>query len=171
MKKTETIIWFSFLYFLSNSIFIVVLSGPAWLQRHYGLRSDKRRRAISTGRWSRSCLFELCISIYYLTGLCILDSFTSYLYFFKCILLQDNVDSLVEAFNVNKATLLRSFCQKTGVQILLREYQVYTTHWCEISFKKIFFSPSLTTNRFRVSLRMTLSTCIPSSSISTPGKW
>jgi len=36
---------------------------------------------------------------------------------------QDNVDSLVEAFNVNKATLLRSFCQKTGVQILLREYQ------------------------------------------------
>merc|ERR1739844_626950 len=34
----------------------------------------------------------------------------------------DNIDSFVEAFNVNKATLLRSFCQKTGVQLLLREY-------------------------------------------------
>ena len=29
----------------------------------------------------------------------------------------------MEAFNVNKATLLRSFCQKTGVQILSRKYQ------------------------------------------------
>ena len=44
--------------------------------------------------------------------------------YFNWTLEQDNVDSLVEAFNVNKATLLRSFCQKTGVQILLREYQV-----------------------------------------------
>jgi len=43
--------------------------------------------------------------------------------YFNWTLEQDNVDSLVEAFNVNKATLLRSFCQKTGVQILLREYQ------------------------------------------------
>ena len=47
-----------------------------------------------------------------------------FLYFFNWTHEQDNVDSLVEAFNVNKATLLRSFCQKTGVQILLREYQV-----------------------------------------------
>jgi len=43
--------------------------------------------------------------------------------YFNWTLNFDNVDSLVENFGINKATLLRSFCQKTGVQILLREYQ------------------------------------------------
>merc|ERR1712002_352482 len=36
----------------------------------------------------------------------------------------DNIDAFVDMINLNKLTLLRSFCQKTGVQILLREYQL-----------------------------------------------
>jgi len=36
----------------------------------------------------------------------------------------DYIDSFVDHFSINKVTLLRSFCQKTGVQILLREYQL-----------------------------------------------
>merc|ERR1719295_714061 len=35
----------------------------------------------------------------------------------------DNIDSFVELSKLSKLTLLRSFCQKTGVQIMLREYQ------------------------------------------------
>jgi len=35
----------------------------------------------------------------------------------------DSIDAFVEMINLNKLTLLRSFCQKTGVQILLKEYQ------------------------------------------------
>merc|ERR1712002_312239 len=42
--------------------------------------------------------------------------------YFNWTLEQDNVDSLVEMINLNKITLLRSFCQKSGVQIMLREY-------------------------------------------------
>merc|ERR1711902_460419 len=35
----------------------------------------------------------------------------------------DGIDAFVEMINLNKITLLRSFCQKTGVQIMLREFQ------------------------------------------------
>merc|ERR1739844_879220 len=35
----------------------------------------------------------------------------------------DNIDSFVEMIKLSKLTLLRSFCQKSGVQIMLREYQ------------------------------------------------
>ena len=35
----------------------------------------------------------------------------------------DNIDSFVEMIKLSKLTLLRSFCQKTGVQVLLREFQ------------------------------------------------
>jgi len=35
----------------------------------------------------------------------------------------DNIDSFVELSKLSKLTLLRSFCQKTGVQVLLKEYQ------------------------------------------------
>lgn len=34
----------------------------------------------------------------------------------------DNIDALVETFSLQKISLLRSFCIKTGIQILLREY-------------------------------------------------
>jgi len=35
----------------------------------------------------------------------------------------DNIDSFVELSKLSKLTLMRSFCQKTGVQVLLKEYQ------------------------------------------------
>ena len=35
----------------------------------------------------------------------------------------DNIDAFVEMIKLTKLNLLRSFCQKTGVQIMLREYQ------------------------------------------------
>jgi len=35
----------------------------------------------------------------------------------------DNIDSFIELIKLTKLNLLRSFCQKTGVQIMLREYQ------------------------------------------------
>merc|ERR1712079_609998 len=35
----------------------------------------------------------------------------------------DNIDSFVEMIKLSKLTLLRSFCQKTGVQVPLREFQ------------------------------------------------
>ena len=62
--------------------------------------------------------------------------------YFNWTLEQDNVDSLVEAFNVNKATLLRSFCQKTGVQILLREYQVIWMWNCSWMYEVAAFGKS-----------------------------
>lgn len=34
----------------------------------------------------------------------------------------DNIDSCIESYNLQKISLLRSFCIKTGIQILLREY-------------------------------------------------
>merc|ERR1719471_532396 len=35
----------------------------------------------------------------------------------------DNIDSFIELIKLTKLNLLRSFCHKTGVQIMLREYQ------------------------------------------------
>jgi len=35
----------------------------------------------------------------------------------------DNIDSFIELSKLSKLTLLRSFCQKTGVQVMLKEYQ------------------------------------------------
>lgn len=35
---------------------------------------------------------------------------------------QDSIDAIVEHFTIQKLSLLRSFCVKTGVQVLLREY-------------------------------------------------
>jgi len=35
----------------------------------------------------------------------------------------DNIDSFLEIIKLTKLNLMRSFCQKTGVQIMLREYQ------------------------------------------------
>ena len=35
----------------------------------------------------------------------------------------DNIDSFIELIKLSKLTLMRSFCQKTGVQVLLKEYQ------------------------------------------------
>merc|ERR1712142_726870 len=43
--------------------------------------------------------------------------------YFDWNLTADGIDAFVEMINLNKITLLRSFCQKTGVQIMLREYQ------------------------------------------------
>eukprot|EP00091_Calanus_sinicus_P023428 TRINITY_DN7908_c0_g2_i1.p2 TRINITY_DN7908_c0_g2~~TRINITY_DN7908_c0_g2_i1.p2 ORF type:complete len:145 (+),score=60.68 TRINITY_DN7908_c0_g2_i1:115-549(+) len=43
--------------------------------------------------------------------------------YFDWNLTADSIDAFVEMINLNKITLLRSFCQKTGVQIMLREYQ------------------------------------------------
>ncbi|KAI5717076.1 hypothetical protein M8J76_017196 [Diaphorina citri] len=40
----------------------------------------------------------------------------------------DSVEDLCETYGVHKLTLLRSFCIKTGVQILLREYQLDQKH-------------------------------------------
>lgn len=40
----------------------------------------------------------------------------------------DNMDELCETFGVHKLTVLRSFCVKTGIQILLREYQLDQKH-------------------------------------------
>merc|ERR1719435_276650 len=42
--------------------------------------------------------------------------------YFDWELTVDSIDSFVEMIGQSKITLLRSFCQKTGVQILLREY-------------------------------------------------
>ena len=44
----------------------------------------------------------------------------------------DSVDSAVEKYGIQKVSLLRSFCQSVGVQILLREYNL------EIRSKAIF---------------------------------
>jgi len=35
----------------------------------------------------------------------------------------DNIDSFLEIIKLTKLNLMRSFCQKTGVQVMLREYQ------------------------------------------------
>jgi len=43
--------------------------------------------------------------------------------YFDWNLTADGIDAFVEMINLNKITLLRSFCQKSGVQIMLREYQ------------------------------------------------
>jgi len=43
--------------------------------------------------------------------------------YFDWNLTADGIDAFVDMINLNKITLLRSFCQKTGVQIMLREYQ------------------------------------------------
>ncbi|OCT98193.1 clustered mitochondria protein homolog [Xenopus laevis] len=40
----------------------------------------------------------------------------------------DSVDQLVEKFNLQKVTLLREFCKKTGIQVLLREYNFESRH-------------------------------------------
>ncbi|XP_056385246.1 clustered mitochondria protein homolog isoform X2 [Hyla sarda] len=40
----------------------------------------------------------------------------------------DSVEQLVEKFTLQKVTLLREFCMKTGVQILLREYNFESRH-------------------------------------------
>ncbi|XP_075070594.1 clustered mitochondria protein homolog [Mixophyes fleayi] len=40
----------------------------------------------------------------------------------------DSVEQLVEKFTLQKVTLLREFCIKTGVQILLREYNFESRH-------------------------------------------
>ncbi|KAM4051348.1 clustered mitochondria protein homolog isoform 2-T2 [Anomaloglossus baeobatrachus] len=40
----------------------------------------------------------------------------------------DSVEQLVEKFTLQKVTLLREFCVKTGVQILLREYNFESRH-------------------------------------------
>lgn len=42
--------------------------------------------------------------------------------YYGWILPVDNIDALVQAFSLQKISLLRSFCIKTGIQILLREY-------------------------------------------------
>eukprot|EP00079_Xenopus_tropicalis_P008751 XP_002932134.2 PREDICTED: clustered mitochondria protein homolog [Xenopus tropicalis] len=41
---------------------------------------------------------------------------------------RDSVDQLVEKFNLQKVTLLREFCKKTGIQVLLREYNFESRH-------------------------------------------
>merc|ERR1719193_871430 len=43
--------------------------------------------------------------------------------YFDWNLTADGIDAFVEMINLNKITLLRSFCQRSGVQIMLREYQ------------------------------------------------
>merc|ERR1712002_1363797 len=43
--------------------------------------------------------------------------------YFDWNLTADGIDAFVEMINLNKLNLLRSFCHKTGVQIMLREYQ------------------------------------------------
>ncbi|CAH2295223.1 clustered mitochondria homolog [Pelobates cultripes] len=40
----------------------------------------------------------------------------------------DSVDQLVENFHLQKVSLLREFCVKTGIQILLREYNFESRH-------------------------------------------
>ncbi|XP_069615033.1 clustered mitochondria protein homolog [Ranitomeya imitator] len=40
----------------------------------------------------------------------------------------DSVEQLVETFTLQKVTLLREFCMKTGVQVLLREYNFESRH-------------------------------------------
>ncbi|KAM9329599.1 clustered mitochondria protein homolog [Gastrophryne carolinensis] len=40
----------------------------------------------------------------------------------------DSVEQLVEKFSLQKLTLLREFCMKTGVQVLLREYNFESRH-------------------------------------------
>ncbi|KAM4808065.1 clustered mitochondria protein homolog [Rhinophrynus dorsalis] len=40
----------------------------------------------------------------------------------------DSVDQLVERFNLQKVSLLREFCVKTGIQVLLREYNFESRH-------------------------------------------
>ena len=36
---------------------------------------------------------------------------------------QDSLDTVVSTYGIQKVSLLRSFCLKTGIQVLLREYQ------------------------------------------------
>merc|ERR1719295_896490 len=43
--------------------------------------------------------------------------------YFDWNLTADNIDAFIELSKLSKLTLLRSFCQKTGVQVLLKEYQ------------------------------------------------
>ncbi|OCU01727.1 hypothetical protein XELAEV_18007503mg [Xenopus laevis] len=47
---------------------------------------------------------------------------------FDFTLPRDSVDQLVERFNLQKVTLLREFCKKTGIQVLLREYNFESRH-------------------------------------------
>ncbi|XP_024084948.1 clustered mitochondria protein homolog isoform X2 [Cimex lectularius] len=42
----------------------------------------------------------------------------------------DNIDSVVETYGLQKISLLRSFCLKTGIQILLREYYFDAKNKC-----------------------------------------
>jgi hypothetical protein len=40
------------------------------------------------------------------------------------LVFSDSIDSAVEKYGIQKVSLLRSFCQCVGVQILLREYNL-----------------------------------------------
>ena len=59
-------------------------------------------------------------------------SFNLHIFYWNSLLYQtfspgpfsDSVDTCTEQCHVSKATLLRSFCKKLGVQLLLREYQM-----------------------------------------------
>ena len=44
--------------------------------------------------------------------------------YYKFDLNSDNVDGICDVFNLQKISLLRSFTQATGIQLLLREYSL-----------------------------------------------
>lgn len=47
-------------------------------------------------------------------------------FFFLSIICSTNIDSFVEQYRVQKVSMLREICKKTGVQIMLKEYDFDT---------------------------------------------
>lgn len=50
--------------------------------------------------------------------------------YFDFDLTGDNIDTVVQTYSLQKMSLLRSFCIKTGLQILLREYNFESKNRC-----------------------------------------
>jgi protein TIF31 len=49
----------------------------------------------------------------------------------------DSIDSALERFNLQRVSLLRQFCLKVGIQILLKEYNLDTKH------KQVFYEDDI----------------------------
>ncbi|XP_058850283.1 clustered mitochondria protein homolog isoform X1 [Acipenser ruthenus] len=115
---------------------------PGWRRR----RSRRRGRAAGGGNvdsstWTSLTPVELWLQI----GLDVRETFD------LTAIIGDNVDHLVELYDLQKVTLLRELCVKSGIQLLLREYSLD-------SRQKPPFAPEDVLNIFPVVKRLATAT-------------
>ncbi|MGH0140692.1 UNVERIFIED_CONTAM: hypothetical protein FKN15_044716 [Acipenser sinensis] len=115
---------------------------PGWRRR----RSRRRGRAAGGGNvdsttWTSLTPVELWLQI----GLDVRETFD------LTAIIGDNVDHLVELYGLQKVTLLRELCVKSGIQLLLREYSLD-------SRQKPPFAPEDVLNIFPVVKRLATAT-------------